>query len=956
MDNHEKKRILLLLAAVVVFGAVAGLVIRLFSAYAEKLAGEEKAASPVVISEIMASNDSFPADDGAFYDWVELYNTSARTAELSGWGLSDRDDDVKYVFPEGTLLPGHGYLTVWCSKTTDRDDMAPFGLSAGGGESVCLFDADGVLTEQVAIPAMSAGTSWQRGTDGTWALTAQPTPGEKNVFSENLVQPRTDCTVVISELRSAGRIGLRDEDGEYSDWAELHNAGDEPWDLTGWFLSDNPEKAAKWEIPALTLAPGEYRVVFCSGKDRREGELHTGFALSKSGGGLYLFDPEGAPAGELEYTAMERDQVCRRTADGPEYTYDATPGYPNDPEGYEAYIAASDRHGDLVINEVVAYYNGKFTDGRKQSYDWLELKNTGGETISLKGYSLTNSAEEPQRCPLPDVKLKPGALYIVFCAKDVTLKDGTHVYAPFNISSGGERLFLYGPDGELSDSVFVRELPYAGSIGRLSGGTGFYLFETPTPGKDNTDGFRYKAPAVTVDVVPGIYNDVESLTVTLSGEGDIRYTLDGSVPTPKSNLYTGPLQLTSTAAIRAVAFPAGKVRSDVVSFSYIINENHTLPVVALSCDPKRFRTMTSTGGYNYFVDGYISLFNDEGTEFEHGCSIRLHGNTSRYFRVKKLLMVKFNKRFGGNLQYSVFGDENISEYSSLLLRGETTRFVYILRDSVASLLANRVCETALTLDNRYCILYVNGKYFGIYPIREDYSRQYVASHTGSSAESCNVVSGPVLYYNEKTADIYDLLNYIVNNNLSDPECYKAAAERLDMTAMADWMLIEGYLANRDVGGNIRYVYGDNTGGKWRPAFYDLDIAMTNPSPSFGSVIYGGDQINVVMQSLLRSAEFRELVAERLVVMLRKGLADNAALEILDECIETIQPEIARDCRRWNTKPADYEVGVRSFRKYFSDSRITEFIDLVSDTLKLSGEKKQELYGEFLDQIAARQQK
>ena len=219
-----------------------------------------------------------------------------------------------------------------------------------------------------------------------------------------------------------------------------------------------------------------------------------------------------------------------------------------------------------------------------------------------------------------------------------------------------------------------------------------------------------------------------------------------------------------------------------------------------------------------------------------------------------------------------------------------------------------------------------------------------------------MVSGPVLYYNEKTADIYDLLNYIVNNNLSDPECYRAAAERLDMTAMADWMLIEGYLANRDVGGNIRYVYGDNTGGKWRPAFYDLDIAMTNPSPSFGSVIYGGDQINVVMQSLLRSAEFRELVAERLVVMLRKGLADNAALEILDECIETIQPEIARDCRRWNTKPADYEVGVRSFRKYFSDSRITEFIDLVSDTLKLSGEKKQELYGEFLDQIAARQQK
>ncbi len=955
MDTQDKKRIWILLAAVLVFGGITWLAIRLFSGFAQSAALTEEKGRQIMISEIMPSNATFPADDGAYYDWVELYNSASHTADLSGWGLSDRADDIKFVFPKGTLIPGKGYLTVWCSKTTDRDDMAPFGVSSQGGESVFLFDADGAQAEEVPVPDMGAELSWQRGADGTWAVTAEPTPGKKNIHAEPVVLPRTDCTVVINEVMTAGRIGLRDADGDYSDWAELFNAGDEPWDLTGWYLSDDPGKSAKWEIPALTLAPGEYAVVFCSGKDRRDGELHTGFALSKSGGGLYLFDPDGAPAGELEYTAMERDQVCRRTESGLEYTYEATPGYPNDAEGYEAYISASDKHGPLVINEVVSYYNGRFTDGRSQSYDWLELKNVSGETLSLSGWSLTNNTEEPGRCPLPNVKLKPGALYIVFCSTDVTKEDGKHVYAPFNISSDGERLFLYGPDGELSDSVFVRELPYAGSMGRLEGGEGFYLFETPTPTKENENGFRCKAAAVTADVTPGIYNDVESLTVALSGEGEIRYTLDGSVPTLKSTLYTGPLELKATAAIRAAAFPAGKVHGDVSSFSYIINENHTLPVVSLTCDPRRFRTMTSTGGYNFFVDGYISLFNDEGTEFERGCSIRLHGNTSRYFRVKKLFMVEFNNRFGGNLHYNVFGGD-IDEYSSLLLRGETTRFVYILRDSVASLLAQRVCETALALDNRYCILYVNGQYFGIYPIREDYSRQYVASHTGSSAESCIVVPGPVLYRNEKNGDIYDLLDYIVNTDLSEPESYRAAAERLDMTAMADWMLIEGYLANRDVGGNIRYVYGDNTGGKWRPAFYDLDIAMTNGSPGFGSVLFGGDQINVVMQSLMRSDEFKKLVSERLVVMLRNGLADNAALEILNECIETIQPEIARDTRRWKTEVKDYEVGVRSFRKYFGDGRIVEFIDLVSSTLKLSAEEKQALYGEFLDQIAERQQK
>lgn len=954
MELHEKKRIWVLLAAVVFFGAVTALTIRLFSGYARNLAASEKTADRVYINEVMASNDVFPADDGSFNDWVELFNPSDRPVDLSGWGLSDRADDVKFVFPQGAMLPGNGYLTVWCSKTTDRDDFAPFGVSAKGGESICLFDGEGALQQEITLPNTGAGLSWQRGADGSWSLTATPTPGAVNVYTEPALPPRTDCTVVISELMTAGRIGLRDADGDYSDWAELYNAGDAPWDLTGWYLSDDPDKPAKWEIPALVLAPGEYKVVFCSGKDRRGSELHTGFALAKSGGGLYLFDPEGAPAGELVYTAMERDQVCRVVGGEIEYTYEATPGYPNDSAGYEAYAAASDVHGALVINEVVSYYNGKFTDKRKMTYDWLELKNTGTETISLKGYSLSDKSDEPDRCPLPDVKLKPGGLYIVFCSKDVTVKDGTHVYAPFNISSQGERLFLFGPDGELSDSVFVRDLPYAGSIGRMEGGQGFYLFETPTPTKENTGGFRYKAAAVTADAAPGIYNGVDSVAVSLSGEGEIRYTLDGSVPTAASALYSEPFTLTATAVIRAAAFPSDKVPGDVASFSYIINENHTLPVVSLTCDPKRFRTLTGTTGYNLNVDGYIALFNDEGTEFESGCSIRLHGNTSRFFRVKKLFMIKFNNRFGGNIHANVFGDENISEYSSLLLRGETTRFMYVLRDSVASLLANRVCDTALALDNRYCILYVNGSYYGIYPLREDYSKQYVASHTGSSVDSCNVVPGPVLYNNEKTADIYELLNYIINNHMSDPECYQYASERLDMVAMADWMLLEGYVANHDVGGNIRYVYGDNTGGKWRPAFYDLDIAMTGPSPGFGNTIYGGDQINVVMQSLLASPDFRKTVAERLAVMLENGLADNVALDILNECVEIIQPEIARENKRWKSKDENWEIGLRSYRKYFSDNRIVQFIDLVCTTLKLSDQEKQELYGKYLDQIAARQ--
>ncbi len=135
----------------------------------------------------------------------------------------------------------------------------------------------------------------------------------------------------ITELRASGRIGLRDRDGEYSDWIELTNTGDEPFTLDGWYLSDDPNRLRGWEIPALTLQSGEIRVVFCSGKDLDGDELHTDFALSKFGGGVYLSSPGGALAESLLYGAMERDQVLRVTDAGAELSWEPRPATPTRP-------------------------------------------------------------------------------------------------------------------------------------------------------------------------------------------------------------------------------------------------------------------------------------------------------------------------------------------------------------------------------------------------------------------------------------------------------------------------------------------------------------------------------------------------------------------------------------------------------------------------------------------------
>lgn len=89
---------------------------------------------------------------------------------------------------------------------------------------------------------------------------------------------------------------LPDEDGAYSDWIELYNPDATAVNLDGWFLTDTAAAKTKWRIPAVTIAPGGYLVVFASNKDRAQpaGLLHTNFALRSGGEYLGLIRPDGA--------------------------------------------------------------------------------------------------------------------------------------------------------------------------------------------------------------------------------------------------------------------------------------------------------------------------------------------------------------------------------------------------------------------------------------------------------------------------------------------------------------------------------------------------------------------------------------------------------------------------------------------------------------------------------------
>src|SRR5687768_7248437 len=118
---------------------------------------------------------------------------------------------------------------------------------------------------------------------------------------------------VITEFMASNQATIADEDGDFSDWIEIHNPTSAPISLNLWCLTDAADNLAKWRFPNVTLAPGEFRIVWASGENRRlAGQpLHTNFSLSAGGEYLALVQPDGVTVQQdfgAEYPAQPGDE------------------------------------------------------------------------------------------------------------------------------------------------------------------------------------------------------------------------------------------------------------------------------------------------------------------------------------------------------------------------------------------------------------------------------------------------------------------------------------------------------------------------------------------------------------------------------------------------------------------------------------------------------------------------
>ncbi|MFK5855201.1 MAG: lamin tail domain-containing protein [Bacteroidota bacterium] len=258
----------------------------------------------IVINELIAKDTTDPYyinGDGSGADWVELYNKGTESVNVADMWITDKPgEEAEYQqIPNTninlTTIPPKGFLVLICGASDaggadfptgiiDGKIFIDMGISSSKDNNVVIYTPEKVAVDESAdFNGLADDKSFGRETDGVdnWNTLGKKTPGASNDGSA----PTVGSLVINEFMASNDNIPVPGDNGDFPDWIEIYNTGDTPIDMGGWFVTDDLEDIAKYQLPtdnpALTTVPAlGYLILYCDGT---EDGLHTNFKLSSGG-------------------------------------------------------------------------------------------------------------------------------------------------------------------------------------------------------------------------------------------------------------------------------------------------------------------------------------------------------------------------------------------------------------------------------------------------------------------------------------------------------------------------------------------------------------------------------------------------------------------------------------------------------------------------------------------------
>jgi len=725
----------------------------------------------------------------------------------------------------------------------------------------------------------------------------------------------------------------------FEDYIEIYNAGITEVDLSQYSLTRKKNDPFANPLPAKALQPGEYTVLVCN-TDLPD------LSLSKNSCSLYLYHRDGTLCDSAKLPAMKNNVWQREHG----LTDQPSPGYENTAAGAQAYRDAIGKEQELIINEVVSA-NGSIMPLEYDYYDLIELYNAGSKTIQLSNYYLSDDKDNLTMWRLPSFKLAPGRCYVIYATGEET---SARDKASFKISDEGETLYLSTRDGVCIDALTVPALTPDASYGRYE--NSLYYYQTPTIGNKNARGSSGITSTPSSNLTSRLLS--ETTQITLSGEGTLYYTLNGKTPDKNSACYDGtPLMISDSTVLRVRAQSDDKLWSPTRTYTYLFNaEKYELPIMCVSAEPGKI--MGPTGIYtrydqkNLETGANLTLIENGEEKFSVDCCLMLQGQGSRD-NYKKSFQARFRSKYGlSELNYKLFDDSPVTTFNSLTLRcGSQDSYNAMLRDEfLTSLTADAMPEV---LYQRYkpVNLFIDGKYFGVYHIRERVTDDYAASYLGGKNDDIDMLKGWNMLEHGSMDDFLKLLRFCKSNDLSVQENFDYVASQLSLESFMDYYIARAYTGDQDYL-NIRHVRSKGGDGKWRLINFDLDAAMHHKDVGLSQMIgrtATTESLNtVIINALLENPAFRDQMLTRLAYHLRTTYAPERVLSHLAEIENLLKHDLVHNFEIWPHSYDHWLESMQDIRDYIQSDNYDRVDYLVADARKAFRMTEEEMVHYFGD--------
>lgn len=939
-----------------------------------------KLESDVYITEVMAKNKHTLSDEkGNYSDWIEIYNPTASPVNLEGYTLSNDAYDISlYKFPPIILQSGE-YLVVFADKTESYDAEkriihVPFSISAKG-EAISLYTPKGAVRNTIRTGLLVDDESAGLNEKGECVKFSAPTPGKANyqqIGDISSGRKNEMAGLVINEYSTTSTETVIDDDGDYGSWVELYNGSDKDIDLKGCALSDDSAIPDKWVFGSKVIKKGEYLVIYLSGKEKsleENGDCHASFKLSGKEDILILNDKKGHIIDSCKVYELISNLTCGRPEKSPEkfaFFSKATPGKANNLKPFDSIDSARYTSNKSVsITEVAAVNTTAATGGAY--YDYIELHNNSKKVINLKDYKLSDSKNTESFRALPDKTVEPGNFVVIYCDNSDMVSPFTgNVYTSLGLNRYGETVYLLDKKNTVVDSLKYARLSSGYSSGRDLGGSDEVLYySTLTPGENNPEKTLKKAiPNPEFSKSSTYLKKGDTVEITAL-DGDIYYTTNGSVPTKKSKKYINPITISKTTVIRAKAFKSGSISSDTICATYIVGKKHTLPVVFLTTDNDNLygysNGIWADGpgkdsefpfvGANYWKDwerpvNFEYMTEDGVSQLSFDAGMSVFGQFSRALE-QKSVSIRLKDKYGPkSVCYPFFKDSKVNVFSSFVLRNSGQDFT---KSHIRDAFCAKVIKSGIdvdVMDYAPVVAYVNGKYHGIYDLREKINEDYIANHYAVDKDKIDLIKGNNIVQSGTDESYRKLLNYLKTHDMTVDENYEYAKEQIDIDELINYWICESFFTNTDTG-NIRFWRENKDGAKWRWIFFDVDWALY-PSTYEWNYIENyldprGHGVSdafdtTIMCSLYKNKNFRKRMLELHSKALKTTLNTDNMLKIYDGLIEEIKPEMKAHCERWSTVSYEsWEYSVKELRDIIIKKRDI-FIKDMKETFNMTEEE------------------